>query len=66
MKTELNKSQLNCEISEKLHRGIKAAAALDGVSLVDWVAAALEDKMRFNSESGRQLANKTLGKASKP
>jgi len=47
MRNENAKIQLNCEISEQLHRQIKAAAAIDGLLLKEWVTTALE-KMAAN------------------
>ncbi len=49
-------AQLNVEIPDDLKRAIKATAASDGVTLQEWVAAALTDAVQPNSERKVELA----------
>jgi hypothetical protein len=57
MKRIAETTQLNVDIPTQLHREIKAAAALDGVTLAEWVAAALKARKQYPSHepSGIEL-----------
>jgi hypothetical protein len=48
-------------IDEKLWREVKAQAALEGMSMKDWVQRVLAEKLRGKQEGNRQLARTSKG-----